>query len=382
MCTMCLFDIGVTPLHDAAVNGHLEIVEYLMNNGASLISKKDNGETPLHCLQSWRESAQNITAASQTYYELISRRMMEALERSGHACDIVLKDDTHNAALVPESNHVLVNKKNKGINYTLSSSDDELMEIDKLSSEESASDAESIHSGSKATEQYREVMKSLRYRNSNEKNDKKQLKVTKRPALLDSDEVGDDWLDDDLGRMKKRKTFSSFTSTSGIRNTNPVCTTKEQTTLYSPPRQQNNFNVIDFKENHEPSAIRTKKKKRQSSLINAGFTTERSSSPLYSNQIQSQRNQLPQSKHQTKLNTFCEDGKIAEADSTTSPVTQRRMLEKQTSNVSIRSEMDEIILYVDVRINEKLYRVPVPYTSKNTLTIKWLADEAAKRFCR
>ncbi|KAI4471123.1 tonsoku-like protein [Holotrichia oblita] len=252
---------GVTPLHDAAVNGHLEIVEYLMDNGASLISKKDNGETPLHCLQSWRQNVQNTTAATQTHYELISRRMLEALERSGHACDIVLEDDAYNAALVSESDHLLANKKNKRIAYTLSSSDDELMEIDKVSSDESASDAESIHSGSKATEQYQEVMKSLRYRSSNEKSDNSiQQRLTKRSALLDPDEVGDDWLDDDLGRMKKRKTFNTFTSTSGIRNTNQVSATKEQTKLYSPPRQPRNFNVVDFKENHEPSTIRNKKK--------------------------------------------------------------------------------------------------------------------------
>ncbi|GJQ70821.1 hypothetical protein Trydic_g748 [Trypoxylus dichotomus] len=302
---------GVTPLHDAAANGHLEIVEYLIDKGASLIAKKDNGETALHCLENWRKSVENIDPITQTHYQSISKRMIEALERSGHDKDIVMQEDAGNAALVLQSDQMFTNKRKKDINYSLSSSDDESMQIDKNSSEESISDAESPNSGSKATEQYQEVMKSLRYRRFKaKKKNKLKRNVLKRSALLEPEEVGDDWLDDDI---------------------------------------------------------------------------ERSSSPLYSDQNStSQINQIQKSKHhQVKPNSFCDDQKVAEADSTTeSPKAQKGAIERRNSDISLRKEIDDVVLSVDVRINGKLYRVPVPYISKNTLTIKWLADEAGKRFCR
>ena len=36
-----------TPLHDAAKNGHLSVVEYLVNQKADIDVKNKNGETPL-----------------------------------------------------------------------------------------------------------------------------------------------------------------------------------------------------------------------------------------------------------------------------------------------------------------------------------------------
>ncbi|KRT81298.1 Ankyrin repeat-containing protein [Oryctes borbonicus] len=359
---------GVTPLHDAASNGHLEVVEYLMDKGALLIAKKDNGETPFHCLKNWKKSVESIDPITQTYYETISKRMMEALERSGHDKDVVMEEDASNAALVLESNQVVTNKRKKDINYSLSSSDDELMQIDKNSSDECTSDADS---GSNATEHYQKVMKSLRYRTF--KKEKKCIlkqNVPKRPALLGPEEVGDDWLQDDVGRTKKRKTFNIYTSTSSRRNTDQISSSRAQT-------------ESDFKENHAPSHSKIKKKKRQTSLISAGFSAERSPSPLYTDQtLTSQSNRAQKSKHQMTLSSFCDDQKVAEADSTTvSPKTQKTIVKKRSSDMLMRSEINDI-LSVDVRINGKLYRVPVPYASRNTLTIKWLADEAAKRFCR
>ena len=37
-----------TPLHDAAYNGHVEIANLLLQNGAELNARRDNGDTPLH----------------------------------------------------------------------------------------------------------------------------------------------------------------------------------------------------------------------------------------------------------------------------------------------------------------------------------------------
>jgi len=44
----CFFIFGKTPLHYAAQNGHLSIVEYLVNQKADRDAKNIDGKTPLH----------------------------------------------------------------------------------------------------------------------------------------------------------------------------------------------------------------------------------------------------------------------------------------------------------------------------------------------
>ena len=41
-------DYGSTPLHLASMKGHLEIVKLLLGEGANIDAKDENGSTPLH----------------------------------------------------------------------------------------------------------------------------------------------------------------------------------------------------------------------------------------------------------------------------------------------------------------------------------------------
>ena len=43
-----------TPLHWAALNGHLSVVEYLVNQKADINGKTENGSTPLHYAAQYR----------------------------------------------------------------------------------------------------------------------------------------------------------------------------------------------------------------------------------------------------------------------------------------------------------------------------------------
>lgn len=45
---------GVTPLHDAASCGHIDVMETLLKNGANPLALTDHGESVYECLIKWR----------------------------------------------------------------------------------------------------------------------------------------------------------------------------------------------------------------------------------------------------------------------------------------------------------------------------------------
>lgn len=62
---------GVTPLHDAATCGHVDVMEVLLRNGANPLSQTDTGETVFECLSKWR---------LRTGGDLDSRTLKECLD--------------------------------------------------------------------------------------------------------------------------------------------------------------------------------------------------------------------------------------------------------------------------------------------------------------
>lgn len=72
----------MTPLHDAASNGSLEVVELLLDRGASAIAKDLQGQAPLHVLQQWRETV-SLDPIRQSHYETLLQRMQRVFDSSG-----------------------------------------------------------------------------------------------------------------------------------------------------------------------------------------------------------------------------------------------------------------------------------------------------------
>lgn len=72
----------MTPLHDAASNGSLEVIELLLNRGASVIAKDLQGKAPLHVLQQWRDTV-SLDPIQQSYYETLLKRMQKVFDSSG-----------------------------------------------------------------------------------------------------------------------------------------------------------------------------------------------------------------------------------------------------------------------------------------------------------
>lgn len=159
-----------------------------------------------------------------------------------------------------------------------------------------------------------------------------------KPAYVDNN---DDWLEDDLGitaTAKKRKsstsTVDSFLYTSNTRKS-PEFGLEIQIDRSSD-------------DTGDQCVIKSKPKpKTQISLIKAGFSRSKTSPP--------------------KKISPVDQVKLIEADSPSSVEQQNYVKQMQ-------------MLLVDVRIEDKLYRVPIPAVEINNCTIKWLAEEAAKRY--
>ncbi|XP_022917423.2 tonsoku-like protein [Onthophagus taurus] len=339
---------GITPLHDATSNGHLQIIQLLLDKGANVVSKTDEGETPFHFLKRWKSDHEITTREENDIFERIFNRMEQVLEKCGQIDSIEIEKN-NSEELKSYSNHRL---------GTLRRSHSMIIE----SSEDTESSNQSENELINVKFQYKEVMNNLRNRPRENTFHSINNKSTKRSALLTSDDVDDDWLEDDLGNcsIKKRK-INSICSTTNIRRSYD----KENR---SSDGEMNSLDIpsVSRLSSPLPKTNQVIKRKRQVSLISSGFTRKRSDSSISSSSSPK--------KSQTR-NSFMENS-ISDKD--------ENNFQGDTSikRNSPRSSQNEQTVFVDIRILDKLYRVPVIYSEINTLTIQWLAEEASKRYSR
>ncbi|KAM3960765.1 tonsoku-like protein [Aphomia sociella] len=232
---------GITPLYDAASNGHLEVVQLLLEKGALPSLKTDFGETPLRVLQKWRAGT-ILNREEEALYNNICNKINNFVERT-NTSDFSRQDSILNRSKsktpvkpiidkTPPSTSKMSNKirdlaspvfKRRNIiddnsdddinmsqnvrNQTAFPSDDSNDSLDDCRSSKS-------NSGASGVEEYRSAISALRNRATNDLPEVDVKKSKQKPALLDPDEVDDDWLDDDLGvsnKGKKRKLSDPLT---------------------------------------------------------------------------------------------------------------------------------------------------------------------------
>lgn len=197
----------------------MEVVQLLLDNGAIPSLKTDFGETSLHVLQKWRTQT-ILSKDEEILYSNICNKIHSYIDKSNTG-DVFNRSKSKTPIkskkdVTPPSTSKMCNRikeltspaKRRNM---IDDSDDDLdlsqnvRHLPASPSDDSDSSEESPPpkntSGFKA---YKEAISALRNRNMD---DLPEVEVRKKPkpALLDHDEIDDDWLDDDLGVNKQNK---------------------------------------------------------------------------------------------------------------------------------------------------------------------------------
>ncbi|KAL3284735.1 hypothetical protein HHI36_018880 [Cryptolaemus montrouzieri] len=436
---------GTTPLHDAAVNGHLRIMELLLDRGASALAKTDEGETPYHYLKKASIEMKFIGEDKHLCNKLLVR-MSAILDTVGQSKEIntniknsafisgqaehtetnrrrlKVSESLMEAEVTPQERRNSLTRKIS----TSDSSEDDIYQSTEMS--------RSIHK-SQATNEYKMVMNSLRKKPFDVPTTTEKEYVKRSAFVMNDEMVDDDWLEDDLGEMrsnKKRKvnysdaliisshtrdstprssekslkryssleTISSRSSKSSRKSMidSPTKRTPRKKSIEnaSPNKSDKKIHMediadLDLVDQFVPNRfiidddaddfilpIENQKNKQQSSLLDAGFVrcTMALDVPGRKGRLSQRRTLQPKITHfgnitptKTTQDNFCRSSPSPKKRTNSSPV-KRVLID------------DDPILAVDVNIEGRPFRVTTRLSLKNTLTVKWLALEAARRYAK
>ncbi|XP_011180541.1 tonsoku-like protein [Zeugodacus cucurbitae] len=392
---------GITPLYDACSNGFLDVVELLLDRGADTAIKTDFGETCMNGLDKWRRSA-TITDGEQAHYEVIRSRLLATLSKTGickksaapltnaqveSATDA--ESDCGDTTLVEEE---LYSSGRKRISLNRSSEN-------KKDSKESKKKSPRDKS---AGMEYKTVMAQLKHPNRSNTfevdtfeglscgtSSSTSLK-SRRSALLTEDEIDDnDWLVDDLGPERKKRRFHTpikeiaSTSKENIHSDSKsstwsaddalapddafqvlleaaTATTKQQRKSQTRKLRLSGSSSVSSCSNL--SIVRGNKTKHQSSLLENGFCRFRSESPRSGDE------------------SFDVLPTTNEPDSTTTSI---HLLISPSKSSPIKVQATQVIpttISFKIKVENELLLVPVERKKLNDINIRWLAEEAARRY--
>lgn len=385
---------GITPLYDAFANGFLDVAELLLERGADATVRTDYNETCIEALDKWRKSKQLIEG-EQAQYAQLRERLVHTLSKVG-ICNQPNARPLTNAQARQSSSSSSDGEEDIGLAPRQRRS---LPALNR-----SGGSTSSPRPPSSASKEYRNVMAQLKRPNrapANYDEPSSSGIKQKRTALLDSNEVdADSWLIDDVGPERKRKRYNSGSISN---RSSATATAKEnlhdsvlswETDYHSllPDAHQVLLDAANSKQQHRQKQMRkltlsrsssmnsnhsssTTKSKQQSSLLDSGFCRFRSESPSGSNE-----DSLDGAASLISLRTN------PEPDSTTSNAqsTGIQLLispSKHASPIKVHAtQMLATTVSFKVKIQEELLLVPIERKKLQDINMRWLAEEAGRRY--
>ncbi|CAH1399483.1 unnamed protein product [Nezara viridula] len=343
---------GVTPLLDAASNGSLDVIELLLSYGASPLMRTNRGETVLDCLSSWRERRYaelgvDLDPITGAHYDSVYSSLKQTLEKAGQKVDDKLEQKQYSCRTYnePSTSHRRNISQPKQVCFEKKES---------------------------TTEDYQSTMKALRGRSSNEKLVSLRTNKTSFPALLAEEEtVGDDWLEIDIDMQRPSKKRRTDDLILNERNKENVFKKNRSISFESDEEKPvvEELDLIDDSSSDMDQLNRDNSEIEDTSII----SSQRSDSSS-----QNQRARLKEMTNLKKKQTsLLATGVIKEKISKT----------PSNSNINISTEPSLVsqqttFTCIKVRIEDKTIVVPIPQSSFESLSISWLAKEAADRYRR
>lgn len=379
---------GFTPLHDACGNGVLAVVEVLLDRNANATVRNDLGDTPLHTLIKWRQ-AQLLEPNEQFYYERLHERLREQLDKAGISVSSSTpkepkKTPTKNRRTTPRK-RILSESSSEAEANDLENSE-EFETVDNILSQEfprAHSPADVHHEDDKPD--YRAVMSDLRHGNFQKKVDtisdtfRAVEKKKKHAAMMAPDEVAlDDWLEDDLGPSTKRRKLLGETKMYSNESNAPSGSAKKVSRLKLSGSSSSESNMVVSSTNNavlssddsdEENAFNVLMNSNQSSL---GRRKKRSPSSFGSRKASAdflQQSNLIESGFQVHRSLSPEPFGSPVSSTVTSPHKSMPAMTPSVQSCSIKVQVADLFFNIAVNMN-----------NVNDLTIEWLADEAAKRY--
>ncbi|XP_017053094.1 tonsoku-like protein [Drosophila ficusphila] len=375
---------GITPLFDACSNGFLDVAELLLDRGADATVRTDYNETCIAGLDKWRQSAR-LVDGEQAQYAQLRERLLRTLSKVGICSD-------RNARPLTNANVKRASTEESGSVSEEEDEEEALQESNRrsLSHNRSGSEYGVKKSGSStqpsASKEYRSVMAQLKRPNrlSDDPPCNSASSKQKRNAFLNEDEVdADNWLIDDVGPERKRKRINS-----GDFNIRPAKENFQDSALslqanweddllqatpetdYSQRQKQMRKLTLSrsssMSSNHSSSAA-PPRRKHQATLMDSGFSRFRSESPLGS-----------ESSHDGTASVI--SLRTIEPDSTTSTI-QLLISPSKSSPIKVQTTTAlATTVSFKVKVQDELLLVPIERKKLQDINIRWLAEEAGRRY--
>lgn len=203
---------GITPLHDAATGGLFDIIQLLISKGADVSALDENGKTPLDTLLQWKkENLKELDDVSLKQCKAIEDELKLKMAEAGMSVpeNIVDNSDSSDYSDIQNQNINVGGKRNRSYSSSSKSGsdsddDDDDDDIPRISPYITEYDKQNQND---AKTQYKSVMENLRRSAANVNISpvkSKKLKFS-GPALVNENEIVNDWLVKDTGNFPKAK---------------------------------------------------------------------------------------------------------------------------------------------------------------------------------
>ncbi|KAI9588181.1 hypothetical protein GQX74_004027 [Glossina fuscipes] len=375
---------GITPLYDACSNGYLDVVELLLDRGADATVKTDFGETCVDGLDKWRLSA-TLVQGEQAQYEMIRNRLLNYLSKVG--INATQKDKPlTNACSAKQSFSASAEMSDES---DLPGDEPEVRPSTSLQKHfENRKSRQSQTKNNKYGTEYKHIIEQLKHPNHRppvEEDatlfDERSAAGKRKSAYLGENEVNEEsWLIDDMRPDKKKRRFqitrTRSTSTSptndiqvstGWSDFSPSVHDMFEDSLDEQQHQKKSKKLtltrsLSISSNASSKGSHRNKSKQQASLLDSGFCRFRSESPLLRD-IDSNDNVH-----------------IIEPDSTTTSLNiLKSSLETSIPNTQASSLLSTSVSF-KVKVEDEFLLVPIDRKKLNDVNIRWLAEEASRRY--